>query len=215
MTAAARPLPPGPPKPPTPGDAADRAAFDRLVDGSLASTRAAAEKWRTGLAALVTLATTALFLKGPESANDLPGPWRYVVPVLLLLGLAAAVVGLHLALRAASGTPLPASYDEIVAAYGSIRSAEVAAATKAATQLEHARQWVMLSLALFLAGLLGWWLAPSATPKVTVSTNAEVVCGELVNADSSTIRLAVDGRSGVVAVPVARVVNLTVSRECK
>jgi len=82
--------------------------------------RASAEKWRTGLAALVALVTGGLLIKGPESAAELTTTWRLLLTVLAGGGIALAIYGLWRALKAAAGVPQLIQLDEIVAGHGSV-----------------------------------------------------------------------------------------------
>src|SRR6185437_12399060 len=116
--------PPAPPryrKPaagPTAESLADRARWQELSEQSLSSAQAAAEKWRAGLAAFVTLATGGLLLKGPSAASDVTTGWRIALTILALGGLLTAIAGLWLALQAAAGAPAKLNLTEVVARYG-------------------------------------------------------------------------------------------------
>ena len=148
-TPQALPVPPKYRKPsagPTADNVQDQTLWQQLSEQSLASTQVAAEKWRTGLAAFVTLATGGLLLKGPSAASDVTTGWRIALTILALGGLLAAIVGLWLALRAAAGTPAKLNLTEVVAMYGGVRQFEVATALAASAQLRLARRVVAGSL---------------------------------------------------------------------
>jgi hypothetical protein len=149
-----------PPGGPTDANLEDRDRWSALTEQSLASVRAAAEKWRAGLAAYVTLVTGGLFLKGPQAASDLATSWRAALTILIAGGLLAAIAGLWLALQAAAGTPQRLNLVQVVARFGGVRQFEVAAALQAAALLRWARLLVAVSLLLFVAGLVTWWWAP-------------------------------------------------------
>ncbi len=202
---------------PTPAEVADREAFDALVDASLTDTRDSAGTWRNGLAALITLATGALVLKGPEAAADLDWPARLALTVLLGGGLACAVVGLWNALSAEAGIPEKVTHQWVLDHHGSTKEFSVATALAAAARLRTARTLVMASLALFLTGTVVWWWLPEAPedPVVTVTTSAGVsACGTLASADGGTLRIAVTGASTPTIVPVTEVANLVVGTSC-
>lgn len=154
-----------PAQPPTEADLAERDRFQALVRASLPSVRASAEAWRNGLAAFVTLIGTAVVIKGPTTAADLPPLWRLAVTVLIGTGLALAVTGLWHALAAQSGTtPLLITLAEIHREYGSVEKFEVETAIKAARRLTLARRTVAFALGcLFIGTALTWW-APSTQP---------------------------------------------------
>ena len=196
---------------------ANRAAFAALVDASLESTRGSAEKWRTGLAALVTLVTTALLVKGPEAANDLPVGWRIAVTALLGVGLVLAVVGLWLALSAASGIPSTVTYDTIMTSYRSVKAFQIAEASAAARQLARARVLLIAALVLLMAGMFTWWWAPkqSEPAALTVTTPTGTVCGELISADGGRLRLTVTGRAAPHVIRFSDVEDLQVSNGCR
>lgn len=205
--------PPVPPAP-TPEDVSDRARFDKLVDDALANVRSSAEKWRTGLAALVTLATTALLISGPASAADLPAANRYLIVALLLIGLLVAVTGLWLALSAASGVPENVTYPGIRKEHPSVRAFQVHLAGKAAKLLKAARWLVALSLAAFIAGMAVWWLTPPNTPKIAVVAADGTTCGTLKSADNRVYRVQVAGEAAPRSLPFADVLNVAVVGEC-
>jgi hypothetical protein len=87
-TSQAPPVPPKYRKPlagPTAGNLQDQTLWEQLSGQSLTATQAAADKWRTGLAAFVTLATGGLLLKGPEAASDVTTGWRIALTILALV----------------------------------------------------------------------------------------------------------------------------------
>lgn len=202
--------------PPTAASLADRAAFAALVDASLECTRSSAEKWRTGLAALVTLVTTALLVKGPEAANDLPAGWRIAVTALLGVGLILAVTGLWLGLSAASGVPSSVTYDDIKKSHRSVKAFQIAEATTAAHQLAKARLAVIAALILLMAGMFTWWWAPKADApaSLTVTTDTGTVCGELITADGGELRLKVADQSAPQVIPFDEVANMKQGTGC-
>lgn len=201
------------PAPPTPADVADRAAYDQLVDSALADVRSSAEKWRTGLAALVTVTTTALLVSGPANASDLATPLRYLVVGALAAGLALAVIGLWLALTAASGVPTLSTYHDLRHHYLSVPQYRTHLATKAAKLLNVARWVVAASLAAFLIGMVSWWLAPTGS-RVSVVTTDETVCGQLKSGDNQTLRVSVAGESEPRSIPFADVRNVATVSGC-
>src|SRR6185437_4587823 len=190
--APALPQPSAPPKyrkpaaGPTAESLADRVRWQELSEQSLASTQAAAEKWRTGLAAFVTLATGGLLLKGPGAASDVTAGWRIALTILALGGLLAAIAGLWLALQAAAGTPAKLNLTEVVAKYGRVRQFEVACALTASTRLRLARFVIAGSLLLFVAAIGTWWWAPPrpAQPPalISITTPSGAICGTLISA---------------------------------
>lgn len=203
-----------PPAGPSAADVADRDLWEKSSEGSLASVQAAAEKWRTGLAAFVTLVTGGLLIKGPEAADDLTTAWRIVLTALGGGGLALAVLGLWQALRSAAGTPSSLRYEDVVR-HGSFKQYQVAAANVASSALARARTLVGLSLVLLGLTVFTWWWAPTKpTHLVKVATGTETVCGKLESADAQQLAVKPQGASKTTVVPFVKVANLYVVDEC-
>jgi hypothetical protein len=203
---------------PTPESLADRARWQELSEQSLASTQAAAEKWRAGLAAFVTLATGGLLLKGPSAASDVTTGWRIALTILALGGLLAAIAGLWLALQAAAGTPAKLNLTEIVARYGGVRQFEVACALAASAQLRLARLVVAGSLLLFVAAIGTWWWAPSSPPQlpglVSITTPRGTVCGTLLRGNGRVFTVQLANASGQVQVPLGAASSVQLVASC-
>jgi hypothetical protein len=201
---------------PSPAQIADRDRWEALTAASLATTQAAAEKWRTGLAAFVTLITGGLLIKGPQTAADLETPWRIAITILTGGGLLLAIAGLWMALRAAAGAPGRVGLPEIVANYGGVRQFEIASAQHASDALGWAKVITAAALsALALAVFASWW-APTvtATPRIQVSTHGTTVCGKLSSADGKQLRVQVDGEANPRVVRFDDVENLRVTTVC-
>lgn len=222
--------PAGPPQPPaspayrrpTAGPSADdirqREQWRDQVAKSLALAQSTADKWRTGLAGFVTLVTAGLLIKGPESAADITTGWRALLTALLGAGLAAAIAGLWVALRAASGNVNTTSLDQVVQTYGSLDAMQVSRARDTVRFLRAAQVLIAASLLLLGAGLLSWWWAPTKAPSppayLQVTTDGGTVCGELNSADGQTIVLTVAGQRHLATIPFAAVANVHVVASC-
>lgn len=203
---------------PTANDLADAQRWDTLVENSLPSVQAAAEKWRVGLAAFVTIVTGGLLVKGPDVVNDLSTGWRVVITVLTALGLLLTLAGLWFALRAAAGSPAPLNYPAIVAQYGGVRQFHVACARRAADELRWARILVAMALVMIVAGLITWWWAPTAEKNPPAFTKIDYAgtraCGELASADSQLFRLKIKGESATLVIPYRSATNVRVVASC-
>ena len=203
---------------PTPAEVADAARWAELVDASLSTTQAAAEKWRTGLAAFVTLVTGGLLVKGPETAHDIQTGWLAGLTGLSAIGLALAVIGLWSALKAAAGSPANANLQDIVEKFGGVRQYEVIAARSASSQLTNARRLVAASLVTFGVALFVWWWAPTKPSDppafLKVESGSSKACGELLSADNQRLRLKVAGQESPTVVTLTAVTNLTVVANC-
>ena len=226
--AAATPTPPAAPKPPryqlpsrapTAADLDDLERFRKLSSGSLADVRAAAEKWRTGLAALITLITGGLLIKGPESAADLTTHWRVLITILAGGGIAVAIFGLWQALKASAGLPKMQKLDSIVAERGSVLAWEIHQADNAAGQLRFARGALMVSLPLLGAALIFWWWAPKkpSSPPASVEVSrmdGDPVCGTLKSGDNGHLVVQVAGDENPTTIPYAAVKNVGLKASC-
>lgn len=190
-----------------------------LTDTSLESVQAAAEKWRTGLAAFVTLAIGGLLLKGPGAASDISRLGLVLLTIFALGGLAAAIAGLWLALSAAAGTPAELNYSDIITRYRGIRQFEVACAVKASNQLLWARRLVAASLAGFVLAIGTWWWAAPSTPApapamITVTTPTGHICGTLAGAAGHAFTILPPGHSATTRIPFATARDARIVPSC-
>lgn len=182
--------------------------------------RASAEKWRTGLAALVALVTGALLFKGPESAAELTTGWRTLLTLLAGGGMAVAIYGLWRALKAAAGVPQLHQFDEVVTSHGSVLGYELAQAKAASDDLRGARQALMVALPLLGAALIAWWWAgtkdpsPPAFIEVERPAPAKPICGTLKSGDNGHLRIQVSGKEKPDTVPLSDVQNVRLKASC-
>lgn len=137
---------------------------------------------------------------------------------LAAAGLAAAVVGLWLALRAAAGAPGQVNYQAVTDQYGGVRQFEISCAKRASEALRWAKLSVATSLMLIAAAVFAsWWAPPKpANPpaKVKVTLDQKAVCGVLLSADQNQFRVQVDGESIPVTIPFAETKNLRLVSSC-
>ena len=210
--------PAGPPRAPTGAELDDRDRFAAMTTGSLAAVQAAAEKWRTGTGALVTLAVAGVFAKGPGAFNEIGGRWqRWTVVVLGFLGLGCALLGFWYALRAAAGDWALHHRDKIVKDSGSVAAFEAGQAATAASNLEKGKEMLVGALVLLLLGSFLWVVSPKASdqPVVTVTpAGGEPYCGKLESGDGQKLRVKVPGESVVRELAFDRVANVKVSAKC-
>ncbi len=204
---------------PRPVSAADREAFDALANEALPAVRSMAAAWRTGLAALVTLVTTGIILKGRTDTTSLALPWRIAVTLAVGAGLALAILGLWHALAAEAGARARLhTLDDIRARYASVQAYQVGQAAAAGRRLQTARVVVAAALGLLLVGvLLTWWApaAPASPPAyLKVTRPGSTVCGTLDSADGGIVRLTIAGVHQPVAIPLADITNLAVTSTC-
>lgn len=168
----------------------DLADWDSLIDGALDRAKVTAEKWRTGLAAFITLLTGLLLFKGPEEASSLAQPYNWIIIGLLVVGGLLAVVALWKALEAAApSTVSRTSFTETVKEYGSIRARNMAAAEATLTTLTSAKRWMVPSLALIALGVVLWWIAPTPVATYVSVTGTQSVCGVLESSSLGTVTI--------------------------
>lgn len=205
---------------PSEGSLAERDAFTALARQSLPEVRASAEAWRNGLTAFLTLATTAVIIKGRDTTAGLPTFWRVLVTVLIGGGLALAVAGLWRVLAAQAGTRYRLSTrQDLRRAYGTVEAYQVAVADAATDDLDAGRRLVVAALALLLIGLgVSWWAPPALTDPpayLKVTSHTTPACGTLRSADDGQIRLIVTGNHDPISIPLTQITNLAVVATCK
>lgn len=205
-----------PARPPSAADLAERDRFQAVVRESLPSVRASAEVWRNGLAAFVTLVSTAVVLKGRTTAGDLPTGWRIAVTLFIGGGLALAVAGLWHALAAQAGSqPLRITLADIHRAYGSLDAFNLATAIRVADRLTVARRTVALALAcLFVGTALTWWAPGAEAGPLRVAYSTGTACGTVLSEDSGVLHLKVAGEAAPAVIPLAHVISMTPVADC-
>lgn len=216
---ASPPIPPRPPSAPSLPELANQEQFDKLVDESLDSTMASAEKWRNGLAGFVSILSTGLLLKGPDTVKDIASGWRYPLAACVGIGLLGVIVGLWFALGAAAGTPHLLTLPALLAEHESVRGYRVDTAAKLAESLKKARRAFAGGLAFLTVAAFSMWWLPDATstaaPKVIVtSTAGDTTCGELKSAEGSEFKIQTKTRSTPVVVAFGDVVDVVIASIC-
>ncbi|MEU4711184.1 hypothetical protein AB0G00_32645 [Nocardia salmonicida] len=208
-----------PAKAPSPSATRDIAEWDTLVAGSLDRATATAEKWRTGLAGFVTIVTSVLLLKGPDS-QKIERPWNFLVIGLFVIGAGLLVGGLWHALSASAPQSRSQNYSDIVERYGTVRAYSIAVANSIYTSLERAKLLVISALAVFGMGIVAWWLVPQTAEKpkpavVSVTTsNGGSTCGVLVNSGSGEVTIQPEGSPASTVAPLREVTSLKLIDQC-
>jgi hypothetical protein len=127
--------------------------------------RGAAQSWRNGLAAFITLVTTGFVVVGRNVTDQLDSAWRLAVTVLIIGGLIVAVAGLWLAIAAEAGTDFSKqTVQGIRAEHGTLAAYEIVVAGRAARKLTLGRRAVAFAMACLLAGVVVSWWAPATAP---------------------------------------------------
>lgn len=193
--------------------------WDAKVAASLTRTTDTAEKWRNGLAGLVTVVLGAMLFRGPESVAKFAGVWGYVVATLFVLAVGLILRGLWQAQHAAAPPVTLRKLKDVLERYGSIAAHEVAVAEASSDRLKDARRLVAIGLATLLAGIFFWWLAPTAgaeDPSVEVILKgkpATVLCGTLTGAGGEVLRIATDRTT--YEVNLTDIATLEISKGCR
>lgn len=205
---------------PEPTSRSEREAFATLVSSSLADVRESAQAWRNGLAALISLVSAGLLIKGRSIAGDVAFGWRVAITSAVGLGLAAGIFGLWQALAAEAGSDVhDVSLSAIHRDYpGGVPAYRVAMARRVGRRLRAARRSIGVSLITLFVGIVMIWWAPSARPDtpaiVIFPTGSNAVCGRLVSADHGEVRLEVEGSSIERTFPLAEISSIKVVTAC-
>ncbi len=182
-----------PAKSPTATDLKNGAEWDDLVDTSLDRVTANAEKWRTGLAGFITIVTSLLLLKGPESVSKIALPWGPVVVLLLIVAVVLTVIGLWHAQAAAAPPEKMLDRTAFFRANVTVRAGRVAAARQALGRLRSAQRLVTAALACLVLGIAMWWLVPSAEQPgaflsaTLLSDPGKVICGTVIASEDGQL----------------------------
>lgn len=202
---------------PTPQEVQDAASWSQLVKTSTDSVIKSAEKWRDGLAALVSLITGGLIIAGPDG-SDMSAAWRYPATLLVIAGLACAGIGFLVALTVAAGRPGPQDLPSIVRENGSVENYLTIRATAKAKTLRNIEKLAAAALGLLILGSGAWMAAPKTepdtTPRITVTSDGEKYCGKLLSGDQRTVRVQVEGEKDPRNFPYATITNFAVGTKC-
>jgi hypothetical protein len=204
---------------PTKTDLDERNRHAKLAMGSIDTVRASAQTWRTGLAAFITLVTTGVIIKGPETTNSLAVGWRAVITVLIGGGLLLALVGLWQALAAEAGTdPKKQTLQDIRAAHDTLTAYEVYLAAQAADRLQWGRRAVGVAVLFLLVGIGITWCAPTAAPSspvyVMVVHGHAITCGIPQPAAAGQLGLTVNSGRDPVLIPFTQITSLALATAC-
>jgi len=194
---------------------AQRAAFDDMSRKSATDVAASAERWRNGLAALTTVITAGLLIKGPANAADLTFWWRVGLTTLFGAGILASIAGTWLALRAAAGVPTSMTFSDLVRRYGAVDLYRLLLADKAAQSLRRARICAVIALVLLGVGVLAWWWAPAATSAlVQVDHAGGQACGTIVSSDNTGLRLATRDNTARTTIAWSTITSIKPVKNC-
>jgi hypothetical protein len=184
------------------------------------TVRTSARTWRTGLAAFITLVTTGIVIKGPDTTAGLATSWRILVTILVGGGVLLAVVGLWQALAAEAGTdPKKQTLQDIRAGYGTLAAYQVHLADVAARRLQWGQRIVAAAVVSLLAGIAVTWWAPSVeTPSqpsyIRVLHGQTVTCGTLQSGGAGELRMITNNGSNPIVIPLSSITTISVVTSC-
>lgn len=210
------------PEPPTSGptqeDIENAEAWEKVATSSAESVVNSAEKWRDGLAALVTLITGGLIIAGPDGF-DMPTAWRIAATIITTVGIGCAAVGCFLALSVSAGRPSVADLPSIAAKYHSVQNFTAIQAAKKIKRVASVQALAIFAVAALVLGAGAWSMAPKlqtkpVTPKFSVDVGKSTYCGDLVSADKGVIVLAVTGEKDHRVLPYKSVTNFHQTEKC-
>jgi hypothetical protein len=193
----------------TPEDLRELEQLDELDKGELERVRSAADKWKTGLAALLGLTATVSVVKGRDSFSSLSTTSQHVIIVILAAALVCAMVAALLAMSAAYG-PLRRQ----LLGTADLRTLRLKAAEGARRDLRLARGLTVLAVALLAAAIGITWWASEPTPAMARITKADnsSLCAKYVRSSEQAIFIG-DG-SAATGIPFAQVKRVAFSQSC-
>lgn len=181
--------------------------YEKLLE----NMRVAAEKWQTGLGALITLVTAFGALKGKESISKLPSWAQILVGILLLIALCSQITGAVYALKAAQGTPRK---DKYPTSRWSYNYDEAALALK---NLNTAKILTFISIVIFILAIgFTWYVPEKPISYLQVTYNEkEKICGELIDIQETNLRIKVNDFDDPTKIPLQSIKAMELLSECK
>lgn len=161
-------------------DAAEQ--LERNEDGRLPLVRARAEKWIGGVTALSGVLGTALVIKGPDTATDIPLGWRVAAACALGAALLLLAAGTYWAYQAAFGEPGALREIQLIpltGLHGRLVAARRIAAAEALRRLAAAVRAVFAAVALIASAVAITWFASSGAAPPSDRTICVYVNGQL------------------------------------
>jgi hypothetical protein len=194
----------------------DRKRWALLAQGikfsQLDIARKQADTWRTSLAALTTLLTGVLVVKGRGDATALTLPFQVVVAVLLGLALVLLLWATIWLSRALAGPP----GEEILLTGEGLEQWTQGEVRKVSKALYWVPHLAVASVVMVATAVAFAWFAPardaSPTPLVRVTGPSEHACGELVGVSDS--QLVIRTASATTMIPLSAIDTITPVMVC-
>ena len=212
------PAEPDPDSGPSEMDVANRVRFEELLAASPSGLQSSAEKWSSGLIALIGVVSAGLVLKGPPDSADIQQPWRWALIACSVFALSLAVVALWRLLYVAARRFTIVDRAALLDRPGEFEHLRAQASARDATTINRAIQMGAAAVTLQVIGIAIWWAVPTAStgPAAYLSavTGEKTVCGELISGDKGVLRIQVEGERDPRDVALASLTNLRVVDEC-
>jgi MFS family permease len=171
----------------TPEELAAQLDADKAVAGALKNVRSAAQKWQAVVGTILGLFAISGFIKGPADFLAVDPAWRWSIPWLLAIAVAAGLVATLLAAWAAIGLP----HWRWIAGETLAESRHKAMRT-ATDSLIGAIVMAVVAYLLFAIAVGLLWFAPRAgNASVTlITTRTRVVCGQISSLTQKGVTIA-------------------------
>jgi hypothetical protein len=203
----------GPPTKPTSIALAEEDAELRaMVVDQLKNARTAAEGWQKGLAGLLTVLTSVLFLKGKESIDEISSGWQYFVAAVLISAGIAAVASAFFLLRASYGSPSEAELDDI--REQGVYLWRFRQAKRSSDDLAKGQVGLVLMLLLVAGAVLITWFAPGSSKSPFQVADDAGNCGTLEKADNGQFKIVADEKASATIIPATDLAKLHVVAKC-
>ena len=113
-------LPAIPPRAPTEEERAALSEWKLLIETATQEVSESATKWREGLLALVTTASSGLLVIRSTELSTLQGVMFWIVLIAWSTASVAGMIGVWYSLSASAGTPIEIDYSTFARDYGSV-----------------------------------------------------------------------------------------------
>jgi hypothetical protein len=197
-------------RPATAADLEQLAELDALDESELDRVRSAADKWKTGLTAMLALIATVSVVKGRDSFTTLSVQTQHRIVVIIGAALLAATVAALLAMRAAYG-PMRR---ELIKPNEQLRNLRLRAAADARKDIRAARRLTVLSVVLLALAIGVTWWAKDITPAMVTITKSDdsTVCGRYAKTTGKAVLIKTgDNQTGV---PLSRIKSISFTPKC-
>lgn len=183
---------------------------ERFLDTELDRVRNAAISWRNGLAGLLAAITGFSLIKGQSDVSRLSSVWSVAAGLLLLIALAAGLLGALAVLRAAHGLPFANAATDL----GAWQASEHREAVLAARRLRTGIACTLACVIALVAAVGVTWYGPARGDQLSVQiiTSSGAWCGQALQLSGGHLSLEVRSRS--VELPLSAVQAIVPVESC-